>query len=291
MLEALREGLRRLKLVRRRARTLYATPRGRTVAADPGGLLRLLAGDLGRGDPFTESIAATITDSLAAEGPCKRDTLVAFALRELDTGGWHDPEGRTPTDQDISPVVADIICRGEGYGVIQRSPDASRSRYGHSLVALTDAARAALGRGCEGLPGETVLVFDADLLNVRGVGASVAVGAHQHLTSLHDAIQTAFGWHDDHLYSFWLRGGFWGDRDSEYTTPDAPDEAPQTADVPVAELDLAIGAEIAYIFDFGEEWRVQLTLRRRVEPDGGVYPRVLAREGTPPPRHPSEPED
>ena len=132
-----------------------------------------------------------------------------------------------------------------------------------------------------------VLVFDAELLNARGVRAALAVGADQHLTALHDAIQQAFGWYDDHLYSFWLDGVFWGDRELELTTPDAPDEAARTADVPLAELGLAVGARLAYVFDFGDEWRVLLTLRASTAPDGGDYPRLLEREGNAPPQYPA----
>jgi hypothetical protein len=133
----------------------------------------------------------------------------------------------------------------------------------------------------------SILVFDAELTNARGVRARLAVGADQHLTVLHDAIQEAFGWLDDHLYSFWLDGRFWGDDQAEYTSPVTPDEAPQTADVPPAELGLAVGQKIAYVFDFGDEWRVKLTVREEVEPDGGTYPRVLMRKGTAPPQYPA----
>jgi len=40
----------------------------------------------------------------------------------------------------------------------------------------------------------------------------------QTLVTLHKAIQRAFVWYDDHLYSFFLSGRKW-DRDSEYTKP------------------------------------------------------------------------
>jgi shikimate kinase len=108
---------------------------------------------------------------------------------------------------------------------------------------------------------------------------------------VHDAIQEAFGWYDDHLYSFWLDGEFWGRRDLEFTTPLTPDEGRRTADVPLAELDLAVGSRIAYVFDFGDEWRVRLTLRERIRSDGGTYPRVLRREGTAPPQYPPAADD
>ena len=130
-----------------------------------------------------------------------------------------------------------------------------------------------------------VLVFDAELVGVRSVRASVAVGAEQHLTALHDIIQEAFGWFDDHLYSFWLNNEFYGGEEFEYTSPDIPDEGCRTADVPIAELDLPIGAKIAYVFDFGDDWRVRFTLREQTDPDVGDYPRVLQVKGTPPPQY------
>ena len=112
----------------------------------------------------------------------------------------------------------------------------------------------------------------------------LAVGAEQHLTALHDAIQEAFGWHDDHLYSFWLDGCFWGSNELGFTSTEVPDGG-ATADVPIAELGLAPGSKIAYIFDFGNEWRVLLTLSERTEPDGDALPRVLARVGRAPPQY------
>lgn len=60
------------------------------------------------------------------------------------------------------------------------------------------------------------------------------------------------------------------------------DEGSRTANVPISELELSVGAKIAYLFDFGDDWRVRLTLREQGNPDGGDYPRVIALKGTPP---------
>lgn len=87
------------------------------------------------------------------------------------------------------------------------------------------------------------------------------------------------------LYSFWLDGRFWGSNELEFTSPEVPDEGRATADVPIAELGLALGSKIAYIFDFGDEWRVLLTLSERTEPDGDALPRVSARVGRAPPQY------
>ena len=51
-------------------------------------------------------------------------------------------------------------------------------------------------------------VMRPELPNFTGLSAKVAVAAHEHLTVLHDAIQQAFNWENDHLYSFWLDGEF-----------------------------------------------------------------------------------
>lgn len=142
-----------------------------------------------------------------------------------------------------------------------------------------------LGRHRREVAGGAVYVFDAQLLNVPGVSATVAVAGHEHLTALHDAIQQAFNWENDHLYSFWLDGQFWGDAAAERVIPGAPDTDSKTADVAVDELRLKIGARIAYVFDYGDDWRVMLTLRERLDGSDAIS-RVSARRGTAPPQYP-----
>jgi hypothetical protein len=159
---------------------------------------------------------------------------------------------------------------------------------GHRLAAGAPD----LGETSPAAAGDTALVFDAELLNAPGVDARLAVLERQPLTALHDAIQQAFGWWDDHLYSFWLDGSFFGSRDVELTSPITPDEGVATADVPIRELDLRRGQRIGYVFDFGDEWRVRLTLRERTAAEPADYPRVLGLRGTPPPQYePLEDED
>lgn len=135
----------------------------------------------------------------------------------------------------------------------------------------------------------SALTFHAKLENVPRVSAWVAVRDDQNLTALHAAIQEAFGWSDDHLYSFWLDGRFWGERDEEYTRPGALDEFDdpvKTADIALASLSLAVGSRVAYVFDFGDEWRVRLTLKTTDADDGGEFPRVVRRLGEAPPQYP-----
>jgi hypothetical protein len=50
-------------------------------------------------------------------------------------------------------------------------------------------------------------------------------------------------------------------------------------------LRLIKGQRIAYVFDFGDEWRVRLTLRQITAADSEPYPRVLESVGAAPPRY------
>jgi hypothetical protein len=50
-------------------------------------------------------------------------------------------------------------------------------------------------------------------------------------------------------------------------------------------LGLEQGQGIAYLFDFGDEWEVAVTVAEIREANYGDYPRVLEREGEAPPQY------
>lgn len=143
-----------------------------------------------------------------------------------------------------------------------------------------------------------VYEFNAHLDGFQGVRRTIAVRSDQTLVDLHGALQVAFGWDDDHLYSFWLGGKFWARGATEYTHPLALETDPFAGwDLPIAKpgrksaerrldrLRLTKGQRIAYLFDFGDEWRVQLTLRAITTDGGGDYPRLLDSVGEAPPQY------
>lgn len=142
-----------------------------------------------------------------------------------------------------------------------------------------------------------VCVLRADLIGFPGVHRTIAVRADQTLEDVHYALQAVFDWDDDHLYSFWLSGEFWACDGGEYTHPfhaaqpnplgpftNGP--APKSAKVRLDRLGLEQGQLIAYLFDFGDEWRVALTLRQIIVEDGEPYPRLLESAGDAPPQYP-----
>jgi hypothetical protein len=276
-------SLRRLRLMRRRRETLLTTARGRELLADPEALLKLLHDDLG-GDGFDGDAWLLIEELLHEQGPLESERLTEIVGRLLVVEGWRDADGAPPEGWALFDALQPVLRRAEGYGLVRRdrqSRTVELTAAGETLAAVQPPVHDAIAAA----PGDAALVCDAELLNVRGVRAQLAVLERQPLTALHDAIQQAFDWYDDHLYSFWLDGSFFGSGEVELTTPDAPDEGVATADVPLAELDLRVGQRIGYVFDFGDDWRVRLTVRERVTAEPGDYPRVLELRGTPPPQY------
>lgn len=142
-------------------------------------------------------------------------------------------------------------------------------------------------------------VFKAQLDGCPGVRRTIAVCTDQSLADLHDALQAAFDWDNDHLYAFWLDGKFWSRHGTEYVHPfglegdpfagwDLPLAKPKrkSAEVRLSRLRLTKGQRIAYLFDFGDEWRVCLTLGQIVAADDDPYPRILESVGDAPPQYP-----
>jgi len=118
---------------------------------------------------------------------------------------------------------------------------------------------------------------------------TIAVRDDQTLEQLHEALRLAFGWADTHLYSFWLSGRFWDGEETEYTAPFEVDEmgkAKKSARVAIGELGLRKGKAIAYLFDFGDEWRLPLKVVDRWPAGDDSYPMLVEAEGTPPPQYP-----
>jgi hypothetical protein len=147
-----------------------------------------------------------------------------------------------------------------------------------------------------------VYVFKATLVGFTGVNRTIAVRSDQTLVDVHHALQAAFDWADDHLYSFWMGGTFWSRAGDEYTHPWHAEEPnplgplalgpdARSAEIRLDRLELRKGQRIAYLFDFGDEWRVRLTVRQIAADDGQSYPRLVGSVGDAPPQYPDYDEE
>jgi hypothetical protein len=148
----------------------------------------------------------------------------------------------------------------------------------------------------------TAVRFTTRLVGAPGVTRTIDVLSTQRLHDLHLALRDAHGWDDDHLYAFWLKGRYWANDGSEYTHPlhaDTPGPAdpytgnplPRDAAAQLQRLRLKLGQRIAYVFDFGDEWRIDLRVKTVVAPEEGVYPRIIESGAEAPPQYPDWDED
>lgn len=120
------------------------------------------------------------------------------------------------------------------------------------------------------------------------VRRTIVIREDQTFAHLSLVLRAAFGWWvDDHLYAFWPDGEFWSEGPA-FLHPFEIEEAGKSgrsAELPLAAADLEVGGKLAYIFDFGDEWRVLLTVTAVEPADDGGYPRILPGKGDPPPQY------
>ena len=117
------------------------------------------------------------------------------------------------------------------------------------------------------------------------VWRDIELAEDQTLEDLHLAIQQAFGWHDDHLYSFFMNGKAW-DKGSEIGSPWS-ESMLHTHQVQVGQHDLKEGQIFLYLFDYGDNHEFDVAvLSINPQAKKGKYPRVVAKQGKSPPQYP-----
>ncbi len=143
----------------------------------------------------------------------------------------------------------------------------------HPLAGQEPKKRAtALGRA-------TLYRFQVKLDWQKSVWRRIELRGDQTLHDLHNAIQEAFGWDDDHLYAFYLSGIAW-DRDTAYESPVG--DGHHADRYRLERLPLTVGQRILYLFDFGD--RLEHSVKLEAIVPGGVtngvtYPRITERRG------------
>jgi len=92
----------------------------------------------------------------------------------------------------------------------------------------------------------------------RSVWRKIKLSHNHTLRDLHEAIQEAFFFDDDHLYAFYIGGN---ERNGRPIYCERAREGGATADeTRIADLELYKGQKIYYLFDFGDEWRFDVEL-------------------------------
>ena len=158
----------------------------------------------------------------------------------------------------------------------------------HASLALGDPSRSDYDPFVEAFAIQAILAPYGPFVpsGLPIVSRTIAVRGDQTLEQLHEALRLAFGWADPHMYAFWM-GGKWWDRDTTcYQTPfelDPDDDRIRSGRIPISRVGLRKGTRMAYLFDYGDEWRLRLKVVDRWRIDGGEsYPMLVDAEGVPP---------
>jgi hypothetical protein len=100
------------------------------------------------------------------------------------------------------------------------------------------------------------------------------------LDQLHRILQIAMGWENCHLHEFTVDGMRYGMPDPDYDEPGIVADSK----VSLADVLRVPGAEMSYLYDFGDDWLLTVRVEAVVEEEPGAkYPRVVegARSGPP----------
>jgi len=145
-------------------------------------------------------------------------------------------------------------------------------------------------------------IFKVKLKYDKRIWRRIEVLGSQTLDDLHMAIQEAFDFDADHLYSFFMSGKAWNISDFEYYHPEAdggPPEAnmrtlfsliggskpeprlPATT-VRIESLNLKPKQKFLYLFDYGDEWHFEVEFLREGSPEEAFYPRIIDSRGEAP---------
>jgi len=105
----------------------------------------------------------------------------------------------------------------------------------------------------------------------------IEISADNTLLDLHNSIQDAYDFDDDHLYSFFLDGKPWSHE--KFTAP-LDVFGPHVNEVRIGELGLFIGQKILYLFDYGDQWCFLIKMERIDKNSPKPFkPKIVERRG------------
>lgn len=115
------------------------------------------------------------------------------------------------------------------------------------------------------------------------VWREIEIASSMTLAGLHDVLQTLMGWEDYHLWAFEF-----GRRRFELPDPDGMDPMGKPSEDPghvtVGELLVKKNQKLAYNYDFGDDWWIEIEVQAVVKPEPKVrYPRCITGERSGPP--------
>lgn len=132
-----------------------------------------------------------------------------------------------------------------------------------------------------------IIRLEARILGVEpAITRTLELPSDLNFAQLHEVLQAAFGWTDSHLHQFHVGGLTIGAPEAIEDTPYGP-RVFEATEVQLKDLTFPYEADptlsITYQYDFGDDWRHELVLRRAGIEDDVKYPRCVAGQRACPP--------
>jgi len=115
------------------------------------------------------------------------------------------------------------------------------------------------------------------------VWRKVKIAASAALADLHQAIQAAFDFDDDHLYSFFMSNKPW---DGPGYGRIEEGRGFNAVEKKLSELGLEVGQEFLYIFDYGTEWRFKIKIESYLDEVELEQAEIIGSKGENPVQYP-----
>lgn len=159
---------------------------------------------------------------------------------------------------------------------------------GAAAASAPKAKKARKGAAKKGAPKpvktEQVYVIEVSLKDIKPrIWRRIAVPGEFTLDQVHQVIQTAMGWGSEHLHEFEIGGQSYGMPDPE-DTMGWSDDMLDDSEVRLCDVVKDEDETFHYTYDFGDDWRHQLVVKR-IEPpkEGTRYPNCEAGKRAAPP--------
>lgn len=111
------------------------------------------------------------------------------------------------------------------------------------------------------------------------VWRKISISAHEDFDELSSAILSAFNFDDDHLYSFSYEARFGNEEEVNHPYME---EGGSADEITLGEIALTVGAQISFLFDFGDNWRFDIVLEKIIPEDDKSSPKIIEKQGKPP---------
>jgi hypothetical protein len=145
-------------------------------------------------------------------------------------------------------------------------------------------------------------IFKVKLKHDKRIWRRIEILGSQTLDDLHMAIQEAFNFDADHLYSFFMSGKAWDISDFEYYHLEADGGPPEASmrtvlslirgskpeprlpatTVRIESLNLKPKQKFLYLFDYGDEWHFEVEFLKEGSSEKARYPRITDSRGEAP---------